>query len=183
MPPLVILYHSAACGSFDDRRLPPSGVAPCILSVAVASYERRTGLTRTSSSETARDINGHLPTVVLVFIKIRKTPNFAAPRTTPPLKMHFFSSGNTRWDIPRLQHARSRYIRHDYGATHGAPMHLPVGIEGVRTHASASLLRVSAVVLCLVSNGDWRSRTLKTYLKFESSRIKLVGLGRCELLC
>ena len=90
MPPLVILYHSAACGSFDDRRLPPSGVAPCILSVAVASYERRTGLTRTSSSETARDINGHLPTVVLVFIKIRKTPNFAAPRTTPPLENAFF---------------------------------------------------------------------------------------------
>ena len=39
--PLVILYHSAAYGSFDDRRLPPSNVAPCILFVAVGSCERR----------------------------------------------------------------------------------------------------------------------------------------------
>ena len=46
--PLVILYHSAACGSFDDRRLLPSGVAPCILFVAVASCERRAELTRAS---------------------------------------------------------------------------------------------------------------------------------------
>ena len=106
--------------------------------------------------------------------------NFAAPRTTLSLENAFFSSGNSRWDIPRLQHARSRYIRHAYGATHRAPTHLPVGIQGVRTHASTSLLRVSAVVLCLPSNGDWRSRSLKNYLKFESSRIKLVDLG-CEL--
>ena len=41
-------------------------------------------------------------------------------------------------------------------------LHLPAGIEGVRTHASTSLLRMSAGVFCLASNGDWRSRSLKS---------------------
>ena len=46
-------------------------------------------------------------------------------------------------------------------------------IESFRTHASTSLWRTSAGVLCLASNGDWRSRSLKKYLKFESARITL----------
>ena len=36
-------------------------------------------------------------------------------------------------------------------------------------------MRVSAGVLCLASNGDWCSGSLKNYLKLESSRIKLVA--------
>ena len=39
--------------------------------------------------------------------------------------------------------------------SHRAATHLPAGIEGVRTHASISLLRVSAGVLCLASNDGW----------------------------
>ena len=41
------------------------------------------------------------------------------------------------------------------------PTHLPAGIEGVRTHASISLLRTSAVVFCFASIGEWRSRSLE----------------------
>ena len=43
------------------------------------------------------------------------------------------------------------------------------------------LLRMSAVVGCLASNGDWRSRRLKKYLKFESTRMDMTGLSRCKL--
>ena len=39
--------------------------------------------------------------------------------------------------------------------THRAATHPPVGIEGVRTHAPTSLLRMSAGVLCLASNDHW----------------------------
>ena len=59
-------------------------------------------------------------------------------------------------------------VPHAHGATHRAPTHLPVGIEGVRTHASTSLLRVSAGVLCLASNGDWRSRSLIFFLSSKA---------------
>ena len=156
--------------------LPP---APFFL--AIQAYE-----IMLPSSKTKRDTNRrrvkivlHVPTGALRHKKI------ASPHLVqhPFLKMHFFCYGNSRWDIPRLQHARRRYIRHAYGATHSAPTRLPVGIEGVTTHALTSLFRVSAEVLCFSSNGDWRYRSLKKNLKFESSRIKLVGLGRCELLC
>ena len=54
------------------------------------------------------------------------------------------------------------------------PSHL-VGIEGVRIHASTSLLWVPTAVLRLVSDGDWRSRRLKNYLKLKSSKIILVA--------
>ena len=59
--------------------------------------------------------------------------------------------------------------------------HLPAGIEGVRTHASISLLRMSTAVGCLASNGDWRSRSLKKHLKFERTRMDGTGLSRREL--
>ena len=46
--PLVVLYPAAACGSFDDRTLLASGVAPYTQFVAITSYERWPGLTRSS---------------------------------------------------------------------------------------------------------------------------------------
>ena len=57
--------------------------------------------------------------------------------------------------------AAGRYVRLGEFVTHRAATHLLAGIEGVRIHASTSLLRVSAGVLCLASNGDWCSRSLK----------------------
>ena len=41
------------------------------------------------------------------------------------------------------------------------PCDLPAEIEGVRTHASTSLLRMSTGVFFLASKCDWRPRSLK----------------------
>ena len=43
--------------------------------------------------------------------------------------------------------------------------------RGVRTHASTSLLRVSAEVLCLAGRRDWCSRGLNIILNLEGARI------------
>jgi len=40
-------------------------------------------------------------------------------------------------------------------------MHLAAWIEGVRTHASTSVLRMSTDFFFLASKYDWRSRSLK----------------------
>ena len=78
----------------------------------------------------------------------------------PRLKKHFFSSRNPMHlvaaaintngdtsDMPSMQPK--------------APTHLPAGIEGVRTHASTSLLRMSTGVFFVANKCDWRSRSLK----------------------
>ena len=96
---------------------------------------------------------------------------------TPHLKLQFITCGNSVWTCYRCFKHHRRYVEDGDCATYRAPTHRPVGIEGIRTHASTSLLRLSAGVLWLASNRDWRSRSLKFYLKLESSRIKLVGLG------
>ena len=86
----------------------------------------------------------------------------------PRLKMYFFSSGNSRWDIPRLQHARSRYIRHAYGATHAPPRQ---DRGGQNTCLDIPLPGVCRSTLSLE---QWRLALskLEKKLKFESSRIK-----------
>ena len=83
---------------------------------------------------------------------------------TPRLKMHFFTSGNSVWTCYRCYEHHRRYVGDGDCVTHRAPTHLPAGIEGVRTHASISLLRKSARVFCLASYADWRSRSLKIYV-------------------
>ena len=78
------------------------------------------------------------------------------------LKMFFFSSGNSYGAASCYDEHQMRYIRHAECAAHRIAAHLPAEIEGVRTHASTSLLRMCAGVLCLASNGDWCSRSLKS---------------------
>ena len=81
-------------------------------------------------------------------------------------------------DMQGCSNTKMRYVGHVECATHRAATHTPAGIEGVRTHASAFLLRVFAGVLCLASNGDWCSRSLKF---LEVGRLEdQTGLG-CEL--
>ena len=65
--------------------------------------------------------------------------------------------------IQRCIYTKKRYVRHPECATHRAATHVPAGIEGVGTHASTSLLRVSAGVFGLASNGGWCSRSMKQY--------------------
>ena len=100
----------------------------------------------------------------------------------PRLKKHFFSARNsTSKYVPASYHDKHQrcYVPHAYSAAHITATHLPAGIDRVRTHASASLMRTCAGVLCLTSNGDWHSRSLKNYVgKDEGDR---TGLG-CELL-
>ena len=68
------------------------------------------------------------------------------------------------------------YVPHAYSAAHITSTHLPAAIDGVRTHASVSLMRTSAGVLCLASNGDWRSRSLKSYVTKGRGRSDRLGL-------
>ena len=92
----------------------------------------------------------------------------------PRLKNHVFSSRN-----PMYLPAATINTKGAMCAAHITATHLSAGIDGVRTHASISHTRTSAGVLCLASNGDWRSRSLKNYVaKDEEDR---TGLG-CELL-
>ena len=63
--------------------------------------------------------------------------------------------------IQSCGNTKRRYVRHAECATRRGDTHLSAGIERIRTRASTSLLRVSAGVLCLASNGDWCSRSLK----------------------
>ena len=100
-----------------------------------------------------------------------KTRNPAAPKTHP-LENALFWFWKLSMDIQGCSNTKRRHVRHAECATHRAATHLPTGIEGVRTHASTSLLRVSAGVLCLASNGDWSSRSLEKFLKLESPRIR-----------
>ena len=75
-------------------------------------------------------------------------------QTTPASKRIFLVLEPPYGPASCHEHQR-RYVRHGDCATHRAATRLPAGIEGVRTHASTSLLRTSAGVLCLASNGDW----------------------------
>ena len=97
----------------------------------------------------------------------KKSPKSCRTQNTPVLKCIFLVV-ETPYGYSRLQHAKKRYVRHAECATHRAATHLPAGMEGVRTHDLTSLLRMSARVLCLASNGDWRSRSLKILLRLHS---------------
>ena len=105
------------------------------------------------------------------------------PCTHPGMKRLFCLIGKKR---PHYELQR-RYVRHGDCATQRAATHLPAGIDRVRTHASTSLLRMSAGILCLTSNGDWwwtmYSRALEALKKKSWIReVKAqAGLG-CELL-
>ena len=88
----------------------------------------------------------HVSTVVLVRHKNKQeiAPHLQHPR----LKKHFFSCRNPMYLLATTydQH-QGLYVGRAYGATHRAATYLPVGIEGGRTHASTSLMRVSAGVV------------------------------------
>ena len=94
-----------------------------------------------------------------------RTPEkrFSRPRycEIPPhpkhtrLKNAFFSSRNSFCTSKGRSSTKRQYVRHAKCPSHREATHLPAGIEGVRTHASISLLRTSAGVLCVASNGDW----------------------------
>ena len=101
-----------------------------------------------------------------------KTQNPAAPKAHP-LGKAFFSYRNPM-DLPASRmNTRGAIAPPAYGAAHRGALHLPAGISWARPHASTSLLRMSTVVLCYASIGGWRSRSLKYYLKVESTRDRL----------
>ena len=77
------------------------------------------------------------------------------PKHTRVKMFCFFLVLETPYGPESCYEHQRRYVRHGDCATHRAATRLPAGIEGVRTHASTSLLRTSAGVLCLASNGDW----------------------------
>ena len=97
--------------------------------------------------------------------------NPSAPKTHP-LENAFFSSGSTVGTSKAQACPKTRYVRYVKCPTHRADTNLPAGIEGVRTHASISLLRASAGVLCLTSNGDWCWQK-KIEVGFVRSKIRL----------
>ena len=80
--------------------------------------------------------------------KSRRTQN------TPASKCNLLVLVSTYEPASRYKH-QSRHVGHGDCATHRVATHLPAGIEGVRKHASISLLRTSAGDSCLASNGDW----------------------------
>ena len=79
-------------------------------------------------------------------------------------------------DIERCRKTKRLYVRYAECATHVAATHSPAGMEGVRTHTSTSLLRVSAGVLYLASNGDWCSRSLKNRWSWKPRGSDRIGL-------
>ena len=62
------------------------------------------------------------------------------------------------WKLPiwtcELDPHEKLYVGNRDCATRRTPTHLPAGIEGIRTHASTSLLRTSAAVFWLASVGE-----------------------------
>ena len=79
----------------------------------------------------------------------------------PRLKQRFFRSRNPMYLVACCDKHKWRYLWHVQYASHRAPTHLPAGIDGGRTHASTSLMRASAGILCFSSKCDWHSRSLK----------------------
>ena len=106
-------------------------------------------------------------------VPIRTRKNHAASRTHPHQKAIFFS-GSSLYGPPSWTHTKDDTS--DMAVVQPTEHPRTAGIEGVRTHASISLLRTSTGVGCLASDRDWRSRSLKIYVgKDEEDR---TGLGR-----
>ena len=95
-----------------------------------------------------------------LFVPVRTRNNPAASNTHPHQKAFFHLWKLPLWTCELDPHERW-HVGHRDCATRRTPTHLPAGIEGVRTHASISPLRTSAVVYCLASIGEWRSRSLE----------------------
>ena len=152
-----------------------STAAPEVSSAAVASCSRQQRAAVCSVRHNFQNYmkwNGNTRTILCQSEYERTPPH---PKQTH-IEKHFCIYGNSLWTCELDPH-EGWYIGHGDCATHRAPTHLPAGIEGVSTHASLSLLRMSTGVLCLAHNGDWRSRTLKKYLKCESTRMDGTGLS------
>ena len=87
----------------------------------------------------------------------KKSPHPKHPR----LKNHFIISRNLMLLVACCDKHIYLYLWHAQYAAHTAPTHLPAGIEGVRTHASTSLSRMSTGGFFIASKCDWCSRSLK----------------------
>ena len=109
------------------------------------------------------------------FVPVKTLKNPAASKTHPHRKTFFYLWKLPIWTCQLDAHERC-YAGHRDCTTCRTPTHLPAGVEGVRTHASISLFRTSAVAFCLASIDEWRSRSFYNFVgKDEEDG---AGLGR-----
>ena len=96
-----------------------------------------------------------------------------------PLKMHFFSSGNSLWTFKAAATRKGDMSDMPNVQPTEQPLTFPPGSRGSdHIHASTSLSRMSAGVLCLASNGGALEACKNIEVGLVRSKIRLAWAVR-----